>query len=147
MGISRNTEIQQVADRLVSTTCRDHSLQCQTPEYLGYLKIKEVRRVQSFVTRINSPFNALTCGCLEKPVNCGRRIEDDHRASRSSRTSSPRTQRCLGRPVATITSASSSVSFLCSCGLCNGSSVVVTGVLNAAVPPGIGASGLTNVMA
>jgi hypothetical protein len=31
--------------------------------------------------------------------------------------------------------------------LCNGSSVVVTGVPNAAVTPGIGSSGLTNVMA
>jgi len=31
MGIPSNTQIQQIADRLVSTTYRDRSLQCETP--------------------------------------------------------------------------------------------------------------------
>jgi len=39
MGISSNTQIQQITDRLVSTMCRDDSLQCQTPQYLRDLKI------------------------------------------------------------------------------------------------------------
>ena len=31
MGIPSNTKIQQIADRLVSTEYRDHSLPCETP--------------------------------------------------------------------------------------------------------------------
>ena len=54
MRIASNTEVQKIADRPVSTMFRDRSFQCQTPQYLRDLKIKEVRRVQGFVTRINS---------------------------------------------------------------------------------------------
>jgi hypothetical protein len=43
--------------------------------------------VQSLVVRMDSALNALPRGCLKKPVTCSRRIQDDHRASRSSRTS------------------------------------------------------------
>jgi len=85
MRIASNTEVQQIADRPVRTMFRDRSLQCETLQYLRDLEIKEVRRVQGFVTRINSLLDALARGCLKEPVNCGRRIEDDHRASRSSR--------------------------------------------------------------
>jgi hypothetical protein len=44
-------------------------LHCETPQYLRDLEIKEVRRVQGFVTRINSLLDALARGCLKKPVN------------------------------------------------------------------------------
>ena len=43
MRISSNTEVEQIVDGLASTIYRDYSLQCQTPEYLRNLKIKEVR--------------------------------------------------------------------------------------------------------
>ncbi len=42
--------------------------------------------MQAFVTRINSVLNALPRRGLQKPVNRGRRIQDNQRASRSSRT-------------------------------------------------------------
>jgi len=42
--------------------------------------------VQGFVMRINAPLDALPRRCLKKPVNGSRSIQDDHRASRSSRT-------------------------------------------------------------
>jgi len=71
MRIPSNTEIQQVAHRLVSTACRDHSLQCETPQHLRDLKVKEVRRMQGFISRIDSPLNALPRRCLKKPINCG----------------------------------------------------------------------------
>jgi len=39
MSIPLNAEIQQIADRLVSTVYRDHSLPCQAPQHLGHLQI------------------------------------------------------------------------------------------------------------
>jgi hypothetical protein len=39
MRIPSNAEIQEVEDCLVSTMHRDHSLQCETPQYLHDLKI------------------------------------------------------------------------------------------------------------
>ena len=42
--------------------------------------------MQGLVTRINTPLDALPRRCLKKPVNRSRRIQNDHRASRSSRT-------------------------------------------------------------
>ena len=42
--------------------------------------------MQGLVTRMNTPLDALPRRCLKKPVNRSRRIQNDHRASRSSRT-------------------------------------------------------------
>ena len=39
MGIPSNPKIQQIVHCLVSTTCRDHPLQCETPQYLRDLEI------------------------------------------------------------------------------------------------------------
>jgi hypothetical protein len=54
MRISSNTEIQQIADRLVSTMYRDHSLQCRTPQYLYY-------EVESSWSCCKHIFMLLTC--------------------------------------------------------------------------------------
>jgi hypothetical protein len=39
MRIPSKTKIQQIADGLVGTKYRDHSLQCETPQYLRDLEI------------------------------------------------------------------------------------------------------------
>jgi len=42
--------------------------------------------VKGFIPRINSLLDALPRRSLKKPVHRGRRIQDDHRDARSSRT-------------------------------------------------------------
>jgi hypothetical protein len=58
----------------------------QTPRDLGYLEIENMGRVQAFVTRIDSILDVAPRRGLEQPVYCCRPIQNDHRASRSSRT-------------------------------------------------------------
>jgi hypothetical protein len=89
MGIPRNAQVQQIADRLITTACRDRSFPYETPQCLGDLEIQEVRGMQGFGVGINSPLNALSRRCLKKPVDCGGGVEDDQGASRSSRTMRP----------------------------------------------------------
>jgi hypothetical protein len=43
MGIASDPEVQQIADRLISAVCWESSFPHQTPQYLGDLKIEEVR--------------------------------------------------------------------------------------------------------
>src|SRR5215468_2200639 len=87
MRIPCHPQVQKVADRLIRASSRDDSLLCETPEYLCDLKVQELRRMQTLPTDVNALLNSLSRSCLQKPVNCSRRIQDDHRASRSSRTS------------------------------------------------------------
>src|SRR5262249_23368101 len=86
MRIPADAEIQEIPNRPVGAVGGDQSLPYQAPQHLSDLKIQEVRRMQGFVTGINSVLDALSSRCLEKPVNCGRRIQNNHRASRSSRS-------------------------------------------------------------
>jgi hypothetical protein len=46
MGIASDPEVQQIADRFISTVCRYRSFPHQTPQYLGDLEIEEVRSMQ-----------------------------------------------------------------------------------------------------
>src|SRR5215469_18642258 len=87
MGIPCHPQVQKVADRLISASSRNDSLLCKTPEDLCDLEVQKLRCVQSLATRIEALLNAVSRRCLQKPVNCSGRIQDDHRASRSSRTS------------------------------------------------------------
>src|SRR5439155_19793629 len=72
--------------RFVGAAYGHDSLTGQAAQYLGDLKIQEVGRMQSFAMEVNSVLNSLPRSCLKNPVNRGGCIEDDHRASRSSRT-------------------------------------------------------------
>jgi hypothetical protein len=85
MRIPSDAEIQQITERLVSAVYGNHTLMYETTQHLGDLKVQKVKRMEGFVTGIYSVLNALSRGRLKKPVNRGRRIQDDHRASRSSR--------------------------------------------------------------
>jgi hypothetical protein len=49
----------------------ERSFPHQTPQYLGDLKIEEVRGMQGFVMRINPLLDALSGRGLKKPVQCG----------------------------------------------------------------------------
>src|SRR6185437_3445187 len=86
MGVSRDAEVLQIKHCILSAARRNGSFPRQAPQNLRDFKIKEVRRMQRFVARIDAVFNALARRCLKKPVHCGRGIENDHRISRSSRT-------------------------------------------------------------
>jgi hypothetical protein len=44
--IASDPEVQQIADRFISTVCRYRSFPHQTPQYLGDLEIEEVRSMQ-----------------------------------------------------------------------------------------------------
>src|ERR1700746_825577 len=80
-------KVHEVADRLISARSGDDSLLCETSQHLCDLKIQEMRRMQSLAMCKDSLLNAPTGRCLKKPINCSGRIQDNHRASRSSRTS------------------------------------------------------------
>ena len=86
MWISMNAEIKQVAYGLIGPIGSQGSSLDQTPQDLDYLEIEKMGRVQAFVTRIDSILDVAPRRGLKQPVYCCRRIEDDHRASRSSRT-------------------------------------------------------------
>lgn len=85
VNISANPKIQQISECLVGSVSRDHSLQCQSAQYLGYFEIQQVGRVQCLVTRKQPVLDAFTHRGLEEPVNRGRCVQYDHRLSRSSR--------------------------------------------------------------
>lgn len=86
MGVARNSEVLQIKHCLLSTGCRNCSFTHQAPEDLGNFEIQEVRSMQGLVLRVDALFDALSGRCLKEPLHCGGRIENDHLASRSSRT-------------------------------------------------------------
>src|SRR5215472_16066814 len=87
MRIPCQPQVDEVVDRLISTRPGDDSLLGETPQDLCDLKIQQMRGMQSLAMPIDSPLNTLTGSCLEKPINRSGRTQDNHRASRSSRTS------------------------------------------------------------
>lgn len=60
------SEIQQIANRLLSTVSGDKFLQYQTPQHLGDFEIQEVRSVQGLLVRIDSALNPLPRRCLKE---------------------------------------------------------------------------------
>ena len=87
MRIPVDAEVLKVLKRLISALWRNRSLMGKAPQYLCNFKIEEMWRMKGLVARIDSLVNAFSGRCLEKPVHCGGGIENDHLASRSSRSS------------------------------------------------------------
>lgn len=71
MGIESNPEINQVSNSLSGTPRRDDSFSFQTTKHLGNFKVQEVRGVQGFVRRKNTPFDLLSGGCQKQPIYSG----------------------------------------------------------------------------
>ena len=84
--IARYAQIEHVLDRLIGTRSRNRPFPHQSPQDLRHLKVEKVRSMKRFAVRVNSGVYLLPHGGLKKPVNRRGRIQDDHRASRSSRT-------------------------------------------------------------
>src|SRR5579863_5665931 len=81
-----NPQIEKIADSFFGAGTADNPLLGQPPQDLRDFKVEQVRGMQTFLTRIEPLLNALPRRRLKNPVYDGRGIQDDHRASRSSRT-------------------------------------------------------------
>jgi hypothetical protein len=86
MGVARQAEIQQIGESFVGAGSWNRFVAHETPKNLRDFDVQQMWGMQGFAVQIDSVLNALPCWCLEEPVNRGRRVEDDHRESRSSRT-------------------------------------------------------------
>jgi len=86
VGIAGYAKIEQVLDRLIGTRPGNRAFPCQSPQDLRNLKIQKMRSMKRFAARVKPFFDLLSHGGLKQPINRRGRVQDDHRASRSSRT-------------------------------------------------------------
>lgn len=85
MWIANDPQDKQIVDSLRGAACRDCSFPFETTKRLGYFEIQEVRSVQRFVAREDALIDVLPGSRQEHPIDYGGRIQNNHRASRSSR--------------------------------------------------------------
>lgn len=84
--IARDAQTQQILDRLIGALRGNRSFPHEPPQDLRNLKVEKVRSVEGFAARVDSGLNLSSDGGLKEPVNRRGRVQDDHRASRSSLT-------------------------------------------------------------
>src|ERR1700751_1466471 len=89
MRIAGDPQSKQVLNSLITAAVGNRSFPNKASEYLSNLEIQKVRRVQRLMARVDSLVDQCPGPCLQKPIDRGRRVENYHRASRSSRTMRP----------------------------------------------------------
>jgi hypothetical protein len=81
-------EVAEILKGFLSSLRGELLLPDGTPQYLSHFKVKKMGSVQRFGSRKDSFVDFDPGRSFEKPFDCGGRIEDDHRESRSRRTAS-----------------------------------------------------------
>ncbi len=74
MRIPRHAQVQQIVYRLLGTLCGNRSFPHQPPQHLGDLKIEEMRSMHGFLVSVDSVLDALSCRCLQQPIQRGGRV-------------------------------------------------------------------------
>lgn len=88
MWIASQGEIAEILERFFPSLCGDQLVSNVTPQHLNYFDVEEMRRMQGFGSRKDAAIDLYPSGSLKKPLDSSRRIQDNHRASRSRRTAS-----------------------------------------------------------
>jgi hypothetical protein len=88
MRVSVKAESGEILQSLSPTPDRDRVVADIAPKDLSYLDVDKMRGVERVRRREETLIDANSSGRLKEPLDRGRRIEDNHRASRSRRTAS-----------------------------------------------------------
>ena len=86
MGVSVEIEVTEIRNRFVSAGGSDFAGSHETPEALHNLDVNEVRNVKLVVIPKEAGLHACAKRGLQEKLHQGRRVDDDHADSRSSRT-------------------------------------------------------------
>src|SRR5438045_1415126 len=86
MGVPCNPEVQQVMNCFIGGFSWNGSFPHQASQYLGDLNSEQMGSMHGFLNRTEPLLDALPSRCLKKRFHVGGRIQNDHGASRSSRT-------------------------------------------------------------
>src|SRR5437016_13670773 len=88
MRITIERKVAQILQRLLPALSGNRLIPDITAQHLGHLDVEEMGRVERHLRRENTFFNSNSGWSLQKPFDGRRRVQDNHRASRSRRTAS-----------------------------------------------------------
>lgn len=85
MGVTVEVEIGEIGDRSLGATGGDFACPHETPQGLNDFDVHEVRRMEFVLLAKEAIFHSDPNWSLQEKLQEGRRIDDDHAESRSSR--------------------------------------------------------------
>ena len=81
----KEVEVGEIGDRFFGPARRDFTRSHETPETLNDLHVHEVRRMEVVLIAKEAGLDSPPKRCLQKQLQQGRCVDDDHAESRSSR--------------------------------------------------------------
>ena len=85
VGVTVEIEVGEIGNRFVGTAGGDLTGPHETPEALNDLHVHEVRRMELVFVAKETGLDSTAKGSLQQKLQHGRRVDDDHADSRSSR--------------------------------------------------------------
>lgn len=85
MRMTSERKRQQERRSLVRTPRNYRALPYEPPKRMNNFQINQMGCMKFLATIGDSPFDAMSVGGLQQPLDCGRRVENNQRSSRPSR--------------------------------------------------------------